>query len=91
MYLDQEVKKQLFATHSQSKSAVDTGSPESQISLFTHRINYLTEHLKTHKKDHNTRLNLLKMVGKRRGLLEYLRNNNITRYRSILAELNLRK
>ncbi|MES2387232.1 MAG: 30S ribosomal protein S15 [Bacteroidota bacterium] len=91
MYLTSEIKQELFAKHGHNHSATDTGSPESQIALFTHRINYLTEHLKTHKKDHNTRLNLLKMVGKRRGLLEYLHTNDILRYRSILAELGLRK
>lgn len=91
MYLTQEIKKEIFAKHGHFKSATDTGSPEAQIALFTHRINYLTDHLKTHKKDHNTRLNLLKLVGKRRNLLDYLNRNDITRYRSIIAELNLRK
>jgi small subunit ribosomal protein S15 len=69
----------------------DTGSPEVQIAILTGRINYLTEHLKEHKKDHHSRRGLLKMVGQRRGLLNYLRDNDITRYRTILEKLNLRK
>ncbi|EAX47080.1 ribosomal protein S15 [Thermosinus carboxydivorans Nor1] len=69
----------------------DTGSPEVQIAILTERINYLTEHLKEHKKDHHSRRGLLKMVGQRRGLLNYLRDNDIERYRSIIEKLNLRK
>ena len=69
----------------------DTGSPEVQIAILTERINYLTGHLKMHKKDHHSRRGLLKMVGQRRGLLNYLRDNDIERYRSILEKLNLRK
>ena len=69
----------------------DTGSPEVQIALLTKRINDLTEHLKTHKKDHHSRRGLLKMVGKRRGLLDYLKEKDITRYRAIIEALNLRK
>ncbi len=69
----------------------DTGSPEVQIAILTERINYLTEHLKQHKKDHHSRRGLLKMVGQRRGLLNYLRDNDIERYRVILQKLNLRK
>ncbi|MBP2635865.1 MAG: rpsO [Firmicutes bacterium] len=69
----------------------DTGSPEVQIAILTERINYLTEHLREHKKDHHSRRGLLKMVGQRRGLLNYLRENDIERYRSILEKLNLRK
>ena len=69
----------------------DTGSPEVQIAILTERINYLTDHLKEHKKDHHSRRGLLKMVGHRRGLLNYLRDNDIERYRSILEKLNLRK
>ncbi len=72
-------------------SGQDTGKPEVQIALFTARINELTEHLKTHRKDHTSRLGLLKMVGKRRRLLAYLRNGDIERYRSIIAELGLRR
>ena len=69
----------------------DTGSPEVQIALLSARIEYLTEHFKAHKKDHHSRRGLLKMVGQRRGLLNYLRNNDIDRYRTILEKLNLRK
>lgn len=69
----------------------DTGSPEVQIAILTDRINYLTEHLKQHKKDHHSRRGLLKMVGQRRGMLNYLKNNDLDRYRTILAKLNLRK
>lgn len=91
MYLNTEKKQELFKNHGRLKSATDTGSPESQIALFTYRINYLTEHLKANKKDHSTRLGLLKMVGKRRRLLDYLHSTEIERYRSIIAELELRK
>jgi small subunit ribosomal protein S15 len=69
----------------------DTGSPEVQIAILTERINYLTEHLKTHKKDHHSRRGLLKMVGQRRGLLNYLSNKDIARYRAIIERLGLRK
>ena len=69
----------------------DTGSPEVQIALLTQRINHLNEHLKLHKKDHHSRRGLLKMVGQRRGLLNYLKEKDIERYRAILASLNLRK
>ena len=91
MYLSTENKQNLFENHGRSKSKSDTGSPESQISLFTYRINHLTEHLKSNKKDHSTRLGLLKLVGKRRSLLDYLYNRDIERYRAIIAELKLRK
>ena len=69
----------------------DTGSPEVQIALLTARINHLNEHLKLHKKDHHSRRGLLKMVGKRRGLLNYLMREDIERYRAIIARLGLRK
>ncbi len=69
----------------------DTGSPEVQIALLTERINMLTEHLKVHKKDHHTRRGLLMLVGRRRRLLDYLRNNDIERYRSIIGRLGLRR
>ena len=69
----------------------DTGSPEVQIALLTARISDLTEHLKTHKKDHHSRRGLLKMVGQRRGMLDYLKKNDIERYRAIVAKLGLRK
>lgn len=91
MYLNTEKKQELFANHGRLKSTTDTGSPESQIALFTHRINHLTEHLKTHKKDHSSRTGLLKLVGKRRSLLDYLYKKDIERYRAIIAELKLRK
>jgi len=89
MYLTTEKKQELFAKH--GKSAQDTGSAEGQIALFTVRINHLTEHLKNNKKDHSTRRALIKLVGKRRSLLDYLKSKDIERYRSILKELNLRK
>lgn len=69
----------------------DTGSPEVQVALLTERITYLTEHFKTHKKDHHSRRGLLKMVGSRRALLNYLKNVDIDRYRNLIAELGLRK
>jgi len=72
-------------------SEADTGSPEVQIALLTERINGLTEHLKTHKKDHHSRRGLLKMVGKRRRLLTYLQDKNVNRYRTVVKELGLRK
>ncbi|WP_462323468.1 30S ribosomal protein S15 [Desulfoplanes sp.] len=69
----------------------DTGSPEVQVALLTHRITYLTEHFKTHKKDFHSRTGLLKLVGKRRKLLNYLKNKDIQRYRDLIARLGLRK
>jgi len=69
----------------------DTGSPEVQIAILTERINQLTEHLKTHKKDNHSRRGLLKMVGNRRNLLDYLMKKDIERYRATIAKLNLRK
>lgn len=69
----------------------DTGSPEVQIAVLTKRINDLTEHLKEHHKDHHSRRGLLKMVGQRRGLLNYLKNKDIEKYRSLINELGLRK
>ena len=69
----------------------DTGSPEVQIAILTARINELNEHLKIHKKDHHSRRGLLKMVGQRRGLLAYLKKNDIERYRSLIERLGLRK
>jgi small subunit ribosomal protein S15 len=87
--LTPEQKQQLIEKYRLHDS--DTGSPEVQIAILTERINYLTEHLKEHKKDHHSRRGLLKMVGQRRGLLNYLRDNDIARYRIILEKLNLRK
>ena len=75
-----------YATHEG-----DTGSPEVQVAVLTTRINELTEHLKVHKKDHHSRRGLLKMVGRRRGLLDYLKSKDIERYRAIVAALGLRK
>jgi small subunit ribosomal protein S15 len=69
----------------------DTGSPEVQIGLLTHRISYLTEHLKVHKKDHHSRRGLLILVGRRRKLLNYVKNNDVKRYRTIIADLGLRR
>ena len=89
MYLSAEKKQELFAAHGKGKE--DTGSAEGQISLFTFRINHLTEHLKENKKDHSTRRSLILLVGKRRSLLDYLIKKDIERYRSIIKELNLRK
>ena len=89
MYLSTEKKTEIFAQH--GKSDKDTGSAEGQIALFTFRINHLTEHLKQNNNDHSTRRSLIKLVGKRRSLLEYLKRKDIERYRSILKELNLRK
>ncbi|MEO9801758.1 MAG: 30S ribosomal protein S15 [Reichenbachiella sp.] len=91
MYLATDKKEEVFANHGRLKSKKDTGSAESQIALFTYRINHLTDHLKSHKKDHSTRLGLLKLVGKRRSLLDYLYKSDIERYRAIIAELGLRK
>lgn len=68
----------------------DTGSPEVQVAILTERINYLTEHLKVHKKDHHSRRGLLKMVGQRRGLLNHLREKDVERYRALVEALNLR-
>jgi len=89
MYLSPEIKKDIFKKHGQGEA--DTGSPESQIALFTHRISYLTNHLKTNKKDLGTRRSLVLLVGKRRKLLNYLKDNDIERYRAIIKKLKLRK
>ncbi len=89
MYLTAEKKQELFKKH--GKSATDTGSAEGQIALFTHRIEHLTQHLKKNHKDYNTERSLVKMVGKRRSLLDYLMKKDIMRYRAIIKELGLRK
>jgi small subunit ribosomal protein S15 len=91
MYLTTEKKQEIFATGGFEKSATDTGSAESQIALFTFRINHLTEHLKVHKHDFSTRLGLLKLVGKRRRLLNYLQRTEISRYRAVLVAQGIRK
>lgn len=91
MYLDSTKKREIFTKHGAAKNPKDTGSPESQIALFTYRINSLTEHLKGHKKDFSTQQGLLNLVGQRKKLLSYLQKTNIARYRSIISELDLRK
>ncbi len=91
MYLQKERKQELFENHGRLKSKSDTGSAESQIALFTYRIKHLTEHMKKNKKDYSTQQGLLRLVGKRRKLLNYLQKVDIERYRAIIAELNLRK
>jgi len=73
------------------KHETDTGSPEVQIALLTGRINHLTEHLKVHKKDHHSRRGLLMLVGQRRRLLDYLKRNDVERYRAVIAKLGLRR
>lgn len=89
MHLTQEEKQEIFAKH--GKSNTDTGSPESQIALFTNRIAHLTEHLKSNKKDFSTEYALKRMVGKRRRLLDYLKGKDIEKYRALLKELKIRK
>ena len=86
--LTQEAKQEIMAMYAVHEG--DTGSPEVQIAVLTARIQYLTDHLKQHKKDHHSRRGLLKMVGHRRRLLSYLYKKDIERYRSIIAKLNLR-
>ena len=89
MYLNKDIKKKIFKKH--GKSEVDTGSAEGQIALFSHRIDHLSNHLKNNQKDFNTERSLVKLVGKRRQLLDYLKTKDIERYRSIISELSLRK
>jgi small subunit ribosomal protein S15 len=89
MYLTSEIKQDIFKKH--GKSDNDTGSAEGQIALFTHRIIHLTGHLKENKKDFFTRRSLVRLVGKRRHLLDYLKDTDIERYRAIIKELGLRK
>ena len=89
MYLTKEKKQEIFKKH--GKSETDSGTSEAQIALFTYRINHLTNHLKKNQKDFNTQRALVKLVGKRRDLLNYLIKSNITRYRVIVKELGLRK
>ena len=90
-YISQERKKALFKAHSPHSVASDTGSAEAQIALFSHRIAHLTAHLKQNKKDYATELALLRLVGKRRRLLDYLSRTAITRYRAIVSKLGLRR
>lgn len=89
MYLTQKIKADLFKKYGNSEK--DSGTAESQIALFTHRINHLTEHLKANKKDFGTQRSLIGLVGKRRSLLDHLYKTEIDRYREIVKKLNLRK
>lgn len=89
MYLTQEAKKKLFKEH--GKSEFDSGSTEGQVALFTFRIKHLTDHLKDNKKDLHTRRSLVRLVGKRRRLLDYLKEKDIERYRALISKLKLRK
>jgi len=89
MYLTPEKKTEIFGKY--GKSNTDTGSPEAQIALFSYRINHLTEHLKSNKKDYSTERALVMLVGKRRRLLDYLKATEIERYRAIIKELGIRK
>ncbi len=89
MTLSRDGKTDLIATF--RTHASDTGSPEVQIALLTRRIEHLTDHFKTHAKDHHSRQGLLKMVGKRRRLLDYLRQKDVERYQQIIGRLGLRK
>ncbi len=89
MVLEKEKKKEIITKYRLNEK--DTGSPEVQIALLTERINYLTKHLETHKKDHHSRRGLLKMVGRRRRLLDYLVSRERARYERIIRELDLRK
>ena len=89
MALLNESKQNIISEHARSDG--DTGSPEVQIALLTSRISELTEHLKTHPKDHHSRRGLLRMVGRRRRLLTYLRREDVERYRSIIGKLGLRR
>jgi small subunit ribosomal protein S15 len=89
MYLTKEKKQEFFEKF--GKSGTDTGSAEGQIALFSYRIAHLTEHLKKNKKDFSTQRALLKLVGKRRSLLDYLKRKDIERYRAIIKVLNLRR
>ncbi len=89
MYLSTEKKKEIFSSF--GKSETDTGSAEGQVALFTHRINHLTQHLKKNHKDYNTERSLVRLVGKRKALLDYLKRKDIERYRAIIAKLGIRK
>ena len=85
------INQTLFKKNSPKQSALDSGSPESQIALFTHRIEHIINHLKEHKKDHTSRLSLVKIVQKRKKQLSYLAKQDITRYKTICTNLSLRK
>ncbi len=87
--LDTEKRKEIISSFRLHEK--DTGSPEVQIALLSARITYLTEHFKTHKKDHHSRRGLLKLVGQRRRMLDYLKQNDVGRYRTVIQQLGLRK
>ena len=89
MYLTSDVKKSIFEEY--GKSATDTGSPEAQVALFTHRIKHLTEHVKANRGDKVTSRALINLVGKRKKMLEYLKQQDIERYRTLIKKLGLRK
>nr|WP_299000298.1 30S ribosomal protein S15 [uncultured Allomuricauda sp.] len=89
MYLSKEVKADIFKKHGGSEQ--NTGSTEGQIALFTYRINHLTQHLKKNHKDYATERSLVKLVGKRRSLLDYLKKKDIAKYRTLIKELGIRK
>ena len=88
MSIDAETKQQIIAEYATTEG--DTGSPEVQVALLTHRISHLTEHLKTHKHDHHSRRGLLLLVGRRRRLLNYVADNDIERYRALIKKLGIR-
>jgi len=89
MKINKEIQSEILSKYGKSNS--DTGSSEVQIALFTHRIRHLTEHLKLNKKDYNTEYSLVKMVGRRRRLLDYLKAKDIEKYRALIKELGIRK
>jgi small subunit ribosomal protein S15 len=98
LYFTRRKKKVVFSTDEKKEliekyktHETDTGSPEVQVGLLTHRISYLTEHLKIHKKDHHSRRGLLMLVGRRRRLLNYVKNKDINRYRAIIETLGLKR
>ena len=89
MYLTKQVKEDIFKKHGGSES--NTGSAQGQVALFTYRINHLTEHLKKNRKDFNTERSLVRLVGKRKSLLNYIKKKDINNYRALIKELNIRK
>jgi small subunit ribosomal protein S15 len=89
MGLTKETKQEIFGQH--GKDAADTGSTEVQVAMLSRRIDDLTEHMRTHRKDHHTRRGLLKLVGRRRRLLDYLQRRNLESYRKLIKDLGLRR
>ncbi len=89
MALTKEAKREIVGTHGRGEA--DTGSPEVQVAMLSRRIDELTQHLRTHKKDHHSRRGLLKLVGQRRRLLNYLQKEDIERYRTLIKDLGLRR